>query len=351
MNADSSDRAATRSRPRRAALHHRRQRRRRQEHADRPPAATTASAILDDQLAARRARVAARGGDAIDLSLLTDGLEAEREQGITIDVAYRYFATPQRKFIIADAPGHEQYTRNMVTGASHRRRRRHPGRRAQGRAARRRAATLTLAHLLGIRHIVVAVNKMDLVGLRPRPCSSAIARRRARDSPRRWQLADVRFIPVSALRGDMVVERGAACRWYTGPTLLEVLEDIARRRRRGLRDAAALSGAARVAPGDRHDPRLHGPLESGVLAARRRGAGAASGRRTRRERDRTFERRRARRAAAGDPSRCVLRDEIDISRGDMLVDRAHAPRAVQSAARATLLARPRSRSTCRHATC
>ena len=120
-------------------------------------------AIFEDQLAAVARASSKRGQDEIDLSLLTDGLEAEREQGITIDVAYRYFATPRRKFIIADTPGHEQYTRNMVTGAST----------ADAAVilvdARKGVLTQTrrhtyIAHLLGVRHIVVAVNKMDLVG-------------------------------------------------------------------------------------------------------------------------------------------------------------------------------------------
>jgi sulfate adenylyltransferase subunit 1 len=165
-----------------------------------------------------------RGMQAVDLSLLTDGLQAEREQGITIDVAYRYFSTGTRKYIIADAPGHEQYTRNMVTAAS-----------TANLAiilidARRGVLTQTrrhsyLAHLVGIPHIVVAINKMDLVDydrnvfnkIRSEYMSFAeeIGLAKARD---------IRFIPMSALNGDMLVDRLDNMPWYTGETLLEMLE-------------------------------------------------------------------------------------------------------------------------------
>ena len=188
-----------------------------------------AKSVFDDQLTALAATTARRGGVggntqvdmAHDLALLTDGLMAEREQGITIDVAYRYFSTPTRKFILADTPGHEQYTRNMVTGAS--------------------TAALTIilldakkgvlpqskrhaaiAALLGIEHVVVAINKMDLVEfseqryLQLRDEFAALAGSMG--------LLDVRCIPVSALLGDMVVERGTQMDWYHGPTLLEMLE-------------------------------------------------------------------------------------------------------------------------------
>src|SRR5438445_3495888 len=163
------------------------------------------SAVLEDQLAAVARASSKRGQEDIDLSLLTDGLEAEREQGITIDVAYRYFATPRRKFIIADTPGHEQYTRNMVTGAST----------ADAAVilvdARKGVLPQTrrhtyIAHLLGVRHIVVAVNKMDLVG------SDEVTFERIRRDFLAFASAlgivDLRCIPISALRGDFVVERG-----------------------------------------------------------------------------------------------------------------------------------------------
>ena len=166
-----------------------------------------------------------RGMEAVDLSLLTDGLQAEREQGITIDVAYRYFSTGTRKYIIADAPGHEQYTRNMVTAAS-----------TANLAiilidARRGVLTQTrrhsyLAHLVGIQHIVVAVNKMDLMHydqtVYDKICADYLAFAREIGLA---QARDIRFIPMSALNGDMLVDRLENMPWYMGETLLEMLED------------------------------------------------------------------------------------------------------------------------------
>ncbi|MEQ1602863.1 MAG: GTP-binding protein [Methylophilaceae bacterium] len=170
-----------------------------------------------------------RGLDVVDLSLLTDGLQAEREQGITIDVAYRYFSTGTRKYIIADAPGHEQYTRNMVTAAS-----------TANLAiilidARRGVLTQTrrhsyLAHLVGIPHIVVAVNKMDLVNydqaVYDKICADylAFAHEIGLAQSKIAQGHDIRFIPMSALNGDMLVDRLDAMPWYSGETLLEMLE-------------------------------------------------------------------------------------------------------------------------------
>jgi sulfate adenylyltransferase subunit 1 len=165
-----------------------------------------------------------RGMEAVDLSLLTDGLQAEREQGITIDVAYRYFSTGTRKYIIADAPGHEQYTRNMVTAAS-----------TANLAiilidARRGVLTQTrrhsyLAHLVGIQHIVVAVNKMDLMNydqaVYDKICADYLAFAKEIGLA---QARDIRFIPMSALNGDMLVDRLENMPWYTGETLLEMLE-------------------------------------------------------------------------------------------------------------------------------
>ena len=166
----------------------------------------------------------ARSGAVAARSLaLTDGLVAEREQGITIDVAYRCFATALRKFIIADAPGHEQYTRNMVTAAST----------AQlavllidarhGVVAQTRRHA-TLAHLLGISHLVVAVNKMDLVGWRRDVFEAIVADFRAFAT--RSGIDGARCVPISALEGDMVVDRGTRLPWYVGPTLLSILETV-----------------------------------------------------------------------------------------------------------------------------
>ena len=189
--------------------------------------------IFADQLdAMSRAKHKRTVGDTIDLSLLTDGLEAEREQGITIDVAYRYFATPKRKFIIADTPGHEQYTRNMVTGAS------------TADAAiilidvskvklgddgsvdlliqtKRHS---TIAHLLQIEHIVVAVNKMDLVNYDQTVYDRIV--QAYQEFAAQLGLKDIRPIPLSALTGDNVVTAGDKMPWYQGPTLIELLESL-----------------------------------------------------------------------------------------------------------------------------
>ncbi len=164
-----------------------------------------------------------KGDDLLDLSLLTDGLRAEREQGITIDVAYRYFATAQRRFIIADTPGHEQYTRNMVTGAS-----------TADLAivlidARKGVIAQSKRHafissLLGIPHVVVCVNKMDLVDF-----DEAVFDAIVEDFDRfaaRLEMPDVTFIPISALLGDNVVDRSEAMPWYQGPPLLYHLEHV-----------------------------------------------------------------------------------------------------------------------------
>src|ERR1700726_547948 len=179
--------------------------------------------VLSDQLAHGEPASQRRGQDFLDLSLLTDGLRAEREQGITIDVAYRYFATTQRRFIIADTPGHEQYTRNMVTGAS-----------TADLAivlidARKGVVAQSKRHafissLLGIPHVVVCVNKMDLVDFNEDAFDAIVE-----DFDRfaaRLELPDVTFIPISALLGDNVVERSEAMPWYQGPPLLYHLEHV-----------------------------------------------------------------------------------------------------------------------------
>jgi sulfate adenylyltransferase subunit 1 len=180
-------------------------------------------AVSHDILHALERQSRNKPGGELDLSLLTDGLRAEREQGITIDVAYKYFNTPRRKFIIADAPGHVQYTRNMVTGASN----------ADLAIilvdARHGVVEQTHRHslvaaLMGIPHIAVAVNKMDLVGY-----AEEVFYRIAADYQRLAQklgLSEVTFIPLSAYAGDNVVERSANTPWYAGPTLLEHLETV-----------------------------------------------------------------------------------------------------------------------------
>ncbi|MEX2567654.1 MAG: GTP-binding protein, partial [Cyclobacteriaceae bacterium] len=179
--------------------------------------------IFEDQIEAVRASSEKKGFDYVDLSLLTDGLKSEREQGITIDVAYRYFATPKRKFIIADTPGHIQYTRNMVTGAS-----------TANLAiilidARKGLLEQTFRHsfiasLLKIPHVIVCVNKMDLVEYDEEVFHNIVRDYKAFAS--KLEINDVQFVPISALKGDNVVERSKNMSWYEGSTLLYMLENV-----------------------------------------------------------------------------------------------------------------------------
>ena len=180
--------------------------------------------IFEDQLEAVERASKQRGTDYVDLALLTDGLRAEREQGITIDVAYRYFATPRRKFIIADTPGHIQYTRNMVTGAS-----------TANLAiilidARKGVIEQTcrhafIANLLRIQHVVIAVNKMDLVEYKE-SVFNEISAAFKQFASRLDNLVEMTFIPISALKGDNVVDKSTHMPWYQGPTLLYHLETV-----------------------------------------------------------------------------------------------------------------------------
>lgn len=189
--------------------------------------------IFADQLdAMSRAKHKRTVGDTIDLSLLTDGLEAEREQGITIDVAYRYFATPKRKFIIADTPGHEQYTRNMVTGASTADAviilidvsKVKLGDDGSVELLIQTKRHSTIAHLLQIEHVIVAVNKMDLINYDQTVYDRIVAA--YTEFAKTLGLKDIRPIPLSALAGDNVVTRGEKLDWYQGPTLIELLESL-----------------------------------------------------------------------------------------------------------------------------
>src|SRR5690554_4477844 len=180
-------------------------------------------AIFEDQLESVERTSRERGDQYTDLALLTDGLRAEREQGITIDVAYRYFATPRRKFIIADTPGHTQYTRNMVTGAS-------TAdlalilvdaRKGIVEQSRRHAF---LSSLLGIPHLVLCVNKMDLVDWSQERFEEIKAEFRA--FAMKLEIGDLTFVPISALHGDNVVHRSDNTPWYEGTSLLHHLEDV-----------------------------------------------------------------------------------------------------------------------------
>jgi sulfate adenylyltransferase subunit 1 len=178
---------------------------------------------FEDQIEGAKRENERRGGKGIDFSLLTDGLKAEREQGITIDVAYRYFATPNRKFIIADAPGHEQYTRNLVTSASNSDLAVILIDARNGIMTQSRRHTF-IAHLLGIRHFIVAINKMDLVDFRRERYEEI--KRDFTDFINRLGGAEVYCIPISALQGDHITGPSTHMSWYDGPKLLELLESI-----------------------------------------------------------------------------------------------------------------------------
>jgi sulfate adenylyltransferase subunit 1 len=283
-------------------------------------------AILADTLHAIEKTSAKRGLSATDLSLLTDGLQAEREQGITIDVAYRYFTTGTRKYIIADAPGHEQYTRNMVTAAS-----------TADLAiilvdARRGVLPQTkrhskLAHMMGIEHLVVAVNKMDLVGYDE--ASFRLIEADYLHFATRAGITDIRFVPMSAVNGDMVVERGDRLAWYEGPTLLEILE--AAPAAHSEHDEPFRFPVQYVCrPQQSTDPKLHdyrgfmGRVESGQVTVGDEVAILPSGRHTRIKAihlgDRQLER-----AVAEQSVTLLLADEIDVSRGDQIVSRDETP--------------------------
>jgi sulfate adenylyltransferase subunit 1 len=179
---------------------------------------------FEDQIEGAKRENERRGGKGIDFSLLTDGLKAEREQGITIDVAYRYFATPKRKFIIADAPGHEQYTRNLVTSASNSDLAVILIDARNGIMTQSRRHTF-IAHLLGIRHFIVAINKMDLVDFR-QDRYEEIKRDFSDFINKLGGVTEAYLIPISALQGDHVTEPSERMSWYTGPRLLELLESI-----------------------------------------------------------------------------------------------------------------------------
>jgi sulfate adenylyltransferase large subunit len=277
--------------------------------------------VYEDQLASVRKATRNVTTNGLDLSLLTDGLRAEREQGITIDVAYRYFATPKRKFIIADTPGHEQYTRNMATGAS-----------TANLAivlidarlgvlpqSRRHAY---LATLLGIPHLVVAVNKMDLVDYQE-DVFKAI-HRDFLSFAEQLKVRDVRFIPISALHGDNVVEASRRMPWYTGPTLLEQLETVPIASDRNLRD---MRFPVQYVIRPNLDFRgFAGQVASGVI---RRGDAVTvlpAGRTSRVKSIVTWDGELAEAFAPMSVTVC-LEDEIDISRGDMLVPAESAPHA------------------------
>ena len=272
--------------------------------------------ILADQMAHIEEVSLRRGLDTPDLALLTDGLRAEREQGITIDVAYRYFATPRRKFILADCPGHIQYTRNMVTGAS-------TAdvaivlidaREGPGEQSRRHTF---LASLLGINHLVFAINKMDLVdwdeGVYERIVDELT------DFSAKLEVGDLTFIPMSALHGDNVVDRSQRMDWYGGPPLLWHLEHLHVASDRNLIDVRfPVQWVIRPQTDEHHDYRGYsGQVAGGILKPGDEVLVQPSGRETRIARIETHD---GEVREAFPPMSVVvhLEDDVDVSRGDLI---------------------------------
>jgi bifunctional enzyme CysN/CysC len=277
--------------------------------------------IFDDTLESLESESKVHGttGEEVDFALLVDGLQAEREQGITIDVAYRYFATPNRKFIVADTPGHEQYTRNMVTGAS----------RSDAAIilvdARKGVLRQTRRHscvvrMLGIKHVVVAINKMDLVDFsesRFRQIDSAY-----REFARELGIEGVVTIPLSALRGDNLCARSSAMPWYHGPTLLEHLEtvDVA-----GPDNSLPMRMPVQWVCRPDHKFRGYaGTLTAGSVKVGDTVATMPSGRTSTVDRIVSYN-GNLENAEAGDAVVITLADEVDISRGDVICAEANRP--------------------------
>ena len=271
--------------------------------------------LFEDQLAAVEADSARWGtqGEEMDFALLVDGLAAEREQGITIDVAYRFFSTDRRKFIVADTPGHEQYTRNMVTGAST----------ADAAIlmvdARKGILTQTkrhsyLAALIGIRHVVVAINKMDLMDYSEKTFNRIVEE--YREFAKQIGLENITFIPMSALRGDNIIERSERMPWYRGTTLMGYLETVE------VDDELMQESPFRMAVQWVNRPNLDfrgfsGQLASGVIHPGDKIRTLPSGRESYVERIYTLD-GDLDKAVAGQSVTLTLTDEIDISRGDLL---------------------------------
>ena len=279
--------------------------------------------ILTDQLEALEKQRKHRDEDSIDLALLTDGLRAEREQGITIDVAYKYFSTPKRKFIIADAPGHVQYTRNLVTGASN----------AQlmiilvdarnGIVEQTRRHSI-IASLLNIPHIIVAINKMDLVEYSQDVYNNIVIEYAA--FARSLGLKNIQYLPISALNGENIVDPSVSMAWYEGLALLELLETTSIASDINLTHARMfVQYVIRPQSEELHDYRGYaGKIISGVYRVGDEINVLPAGIKTRLSR---IERNQqdVEEAVAGQSVILHLEDDIDISRGDLLVKKDHPP--------------------------
>jgi sulfate adenylyltransferase subunit 1 len=283
--------------------------------------------IFQDQMDAIEAASAKRGEEYVNLALLTDGLRAEREQGITIDVAYRYFSTPKRKFIIADTPGHLQYTRNMVTGAS-----------TANLAiilvdARKGIIEQTYRHsyiasLLQIPHIMVCINKMDLVDWDEKTFDRIVHEYKAFAS--KLDIKDVHFLPISALAGDNVVHRSVNMPWYEGPTLMYLLETIHIGSDLNHIDARfPVQYVIRPMKNDYHDFRGYaGRIAGGVFRVGDKVKALPSGFSSKIKSIVTMD-GDLQEAFAPQSVTITLEDEIDISRGDMLVRENNMPQVEQ----------------------
>jgi bifunctional enzyme CysN/CysC len=283
--------------------------------------------IFEDQLEHVEETSRRRGDGYVNLALLTDGLRAEREQGITIDVAHRYFATPKRRFVIADTPGHIQYTRNMVTGAST----------ADVAVilidARKGVLEQTRRHayiasLVGVRHLVACVNKMDLVNF-DEAVFEAVAED-FREVVCKLDIPDVTLIPVSALNGDNVVDRSTNMPWYEGPPLLYHLEHVHVASDRNLHDVRfPIQYVIRPMSDDHHDYRGYaGQVASGVLHKGDEVQVLPTGQRTRVKSIDTYDGELSQ-AFPPQSVTVLLEDELDISRGDMLVGAGEQPHTVR----------------------
>lgn len=283
--------------------------------------------IFQDQIEAIEAASAKRGEEYVNLALLTDGLRAEREQGITIDVAYRYFSTPKRKFIIADTPGHIQYTRNMVTGAS-----------TANLAiilvdARKGIIEQTYRHsyiasLLQIPHITVCINKMDLVDWDEKIFNQIVHDYKAFAS--KLDIKDVHFIPISALAGDNVVNRSQNMNWYNGPTLMYLLETIHIGSDLNHIDARfPVQYVVRPMKNEYHDYRGYaGRIAGGVFRVGDKVKALPSGFSSKIKSIVTMD-GELQEAFAPQSVTITLEDEIDISRGDMIVRENNVPQIEQ----------------------
>ena len=285
-------------------------------------------AIFEDQLEAIERSSRKRGDDNVNLALLTDGLRAEREQGITIDVAYRYFATPRRKFIIADTPGHVQYTRNMVTGASTANLALILVDARNGVVEQTRRHTF-IADLLGIKHVAVCINKMDLVGYKEEAYHKIVAEYRDFVS-RLENVTELTFLPISALKGDNVVERSENMPWYEGPPLLYHLENVYVGSDANHVDARfPVQWVIRPHSDEHHDFRgFAGRVAGGVFKKGDEVTILPSGFSTRISRILSGSEDREN-AFFPQSVTILLKDEIDVSRGDMIVKPNNQPKISQ----------------------